>query len=124
MKKPLTCRERYVIQDIGENKLWARNGGHRERNASECRRLLHSRKRSLVVEGKDVGKYACAKEAFHKLKNAFASGVFSEIATAHYEFSNALKFQGYLQMAVVAAEDKLSCLSDAEVRRLLFVEVL
>lgn len=118
-KKGLTCRERYVIKAISEEEMWAKGVGRRERSPSECRRLLRFRKKS------NVAKYECAKEAFYKLKNAIVSGaLFADIANAHYKFANALKFQGYLQMAVVVAEDRISSLSDVEVRRLLFMEVV
>lgn len=127
MKKPLTCRERYVIKAINEEEMFSVSG-RRERSSSECRRLLRSRKKSVKGSWDNgkivyVGKYEFAKEAFYKLKNAIVSGSsFDDISTAHFKFADALKFQGYLQMAVVVAEDRISSLSDAEVRRLLFIE--
>jgi len=126
-KKLLTCRERYVIKAINEVDMWTRSG-RRERSPSECRRLLRSRKKSVKGSWDNgnivyVGKYEFAKEAFYKLKNAIVGGAsFKDISDAHFKFADALKFQGYLQMAVVVAEDSISSLSDAEVRRLLFME--
>jgi len=123
--KPLTSRERLLQLRLPKlySVIWTRDGGERERTASEFRRIIKQRRKTIVSTwDKSYSKYENARESFRELRQAIDSDDFGEFDTAFWKVRNAMKFQGYLQLSLVFCEEIVNSMSDDEVNRQVLLE--
>jgi len=123
--EPLTMHEVYLLRVMRKENVpggwnlvkhaWVQEPGT-PRSVANARRFIASRRNNP--------KYAGCVETLKEFHEALDSGVPQRIIDAVYHMNYALKYQGYLQMELILAEERIKGMSEQEVAAMMVGDAL
>jgi len=119
--EPLTMHEVYLLKAMKREDIVKWNSAtqtyvHDRRSAANARRFIEQRRGNP--------KYAGCLKAYRDFNDALASGDPRKIISAVYSMNCVMKYQGYLQMELILAEERVKSMSEQEVAAMMLGDAI